>query len=182
MDGRVERAGMLGDSGHHVSSYRDLLMRGNGLLDTRNAAPPIIPPSCTRDPGLQSQLVCISQSAMPRPRKAPESMLALTEDLTVPALTDSHIASLASLLDAPPEQFQMACATLFRRLALAGFREIRPPRNYRELATVIDLWRKMEGLDKDKGQAVPVGLVGVLRGVSRRVVEAETVEPEPSFD
>lgn len=115
---------------------------------------------------------------MPRPRKAPETMLALTEDLTAPALTDSHIASLATLLDSPPDQFQAACAALFRRLAIAGFREIRPPRNYRELTTVMDLWRKMEGLDKDKGQAVPVGLVGVLRGVPRCVVDAEAVESD----
>lgn len=120
---------------------------------------------------------------MPRPAKElPESMLSLTEDTSAPALPDGAIAQIAALADAPAEQFQQAAAALFRRLAIAGFREIRPPRNYRELATVVDLWRKLEGLDKDKGGAVPVGLVGVLRGVSRRVVEAETVPEVPGFE
>ena len=75
--------------------------------------------------------------------------------------------------------------TLLRRLAVAGFREIRAPRNYKELATVVDLWRKLEGMDsKDKGGGLPAGLVGVFRSVSRRPVmdAVEVGEAEPGFE
>ena len=113
---------------------------------------------------------------MPRALPLPEIVLALTEDLTAPALADTEIASLARLADSSPEEFQKAMASLFRRLAIQGFRTIQAPRNYKEMATVIDLWRKMEGLDKaDKGGGLPAGLVGVMRSVQRRV----TVEVEP---
>ena len=99
-----------------------------------------------------------------------------------PALPESSILRLASLTDASPEEFQKAMGALLRRLAVAGFREIRPPRNYKELATVVDLWRKLEGMDsRDKG-GIPVGLVGVMRSVSRRpVMDAVEVE-EPEFE
>ena len=120
----------------------------------------------------------------PRP-KLPENMLALTGDLTAPALPESSILRLASLTDASPEEFQKAMGALLRRLAVAGFREIRPPRNYKELATVIDLWRKLEGMDsKDKGAGIPAGLVGVFRSVSRRPVMdvVEVGEAEPGFE
>ena len=117
---------------------------------------------------------------MPRP-KPPENALALTEDLTAPAVTDVEIARLSRLADASPEEFAKALAGTFRRLAIEGFRTIHAPRNYKELATVIDLWRKLEGIDKqDKGAGMPVGLVGVMRSVSRRaVVEVEPVDAEP---
>jgi len=120
---------------------------------------------------------------MPRP-KPPENALALTEDLTAPAVPDVEIARLSRLADASPEEFAKAMAGTFRRLAIDGFREIQAPRNYKELATVIDLWRKLEGIDKpDKGGGMPVGLVGVMRSVSRRaVVDAEPVEDEPGFE
>ena len=110
----------------------------------------------------------------------PKNVLSLTHDLTTPALPDMEIARLARLTDASPEEFSKAMASLFRRLALEGFRTIQAPRNYKELATVIDLWRKLEGLDKqDKGAAMPAGLVGVLRSVQRRpVMDAETVEDD----
>ena len=115
---------------------------------------------------------------MPRATKLPENILALTEDLTVPAIADADIASLARLADASPEDFQRAMAGLFRRLATEGFRTLQAPRNLKEMATVIDLWRKMEGLDKPSGGSnLPSGLVGVMRSVQRRVVvEAEPVE------
>lgn len=110
----------------------------------------------------------------------PENLQSLTNDLTVPALPDVEIARLARLTDASPEEFAKAMASLFRRLALEGFRTIQAPRNYKEMATVIDLWRKLEGLDKaDKGGGMPVGLVGVLRSVQRRpVMEAEEIADE----
>ena len=110
----------------------------------------------------------------------PENLQSLTNDLAVPALPDAEIARLARLTDASPEEFAKAMASLFRRLALEGFRTIQAPRNYKELSTVIDLWRKLEGLDKqDKSAGMPVGLVGVLRSVQRRpVMEAEEVGEE----
>ena len=119
---------------------------------------------------------------MPPRKPLPENLLELTEDLSVPALPDAEIAALARLVDASPEDFQRCAARLFKRLAIEGFRTIQAPRNYRELQTVIDLWRKLEGLDsKDKG-SMPAGLVGVLRSVNRRaVVDAEPVEQEPGF-
>jgi len=109
----------------------------------------------------------------------PDNVLSLTESLTVPALPEAEVSRLARLTEASPEEFQRAMGALLRRLAVQGFREIQAPRNYKELATVIDLWRKLEGLDsKDKGSALPAGLVGVLRSVNRRaVMEAEEVEP-----
>lgn len=113
---------------------------------------------------------------MPRAPKLPANILALTEDLTVPALADAEIANLARLTDAPPEEFQKVMASLFRRLAIQGFQTIQTPRNLREMATVIDLWRKMEGLDRPaNGSTLPAGLVGVLRSVQRRAV-VEVVE------
>ena len=113
----------------------------------------------------------------PRP-ELPENLQTLTNDLTVPALPDVEIARLARLTNASPEDFQKAMAGLFRRLAVEGFRTIQAPRNYKELATVVDLWRKLEGIDKaDKGGGLPAGLVGVMRSVQRRpVMDAETVE------
>ena len=78
----------------------------------------------------------------------PKNVLSLTHDLTVPALPDVEIARLARLTDSSPEEFQKAMASLFRRLAIEGFRTIQAPRNYKELATVVDLWRKLEGMDK----------------------------------
>ena len=116
---------------------------------------------------------------MPRRPELPENLESLTHDLTVPALPDLEIARLARLTDSSPEDFQKAMASLFRRLAVEGFRTIQAPRNYKELATVVDLWRKLEGMDKaDKGSAMPVGLVRVLGTVQRRpVMEAEEVEP-----
>ena len=116
---------------------------------------------------------------MPPRTKLPENMLALTGDPMPPALPESSILRLASLTDASPEEFQKAMGALLRRLAVAGFREIRPPRNYKELATVVDLWRKLEGMDsKDKG-GIPVGLVGVMRCVSRRPVLDAEIAPDP---
>ena len=115
--------------------------------------------------------------------KLPESLLSLTEEITAPILPEADIAALSSLVNASPEEFQKAAARVFRRLAIEGFRTIQAPRNYKELSTVVDLWRKLEGIDKaDKGQAMPVGLVGVLRGVSRRVIEAEEVGEEVGFE
>ncbi len=114
---------------------------------------------------------------MPRP-KLTGNLQALTESLANPAIQDAEIAMLSRLTDASPEEFSKALASLFRRLAIEGFRTIQAPRNYKELATVIDLWRKLEGLDKqDKGGSMPPGLVGVLRGVQRRAVV--TLEAEP---
>ncbi len=116
-----------------------------------------------------------------KPRaKLPENLIELTTDMLTPAIPDVEIARLARLTDASPEEFAKAMASLFRRLALEGFRTIQAPRNYKEMATVIDLWRKLEGLDKaDKGAGMPVGLVGVLRSVQRRpVMEAEEIEDE----
>lgn len=108
----------------------------------------------------------------------PENLLALTE----PALPDADISSLCRLIDADPVEFQKAAAKLFKRLAVEGFRTIQAPRNYKELSTVVDLWRKLEGLDKqDKGGGMPAGLVGVLRGVNRRIVEVEPVDDDPGF-
>lgn len=107
---------------------------------------------------------------MARP-KLPNNLLELAQDLTVPALPDVELVRLARLVDASPEEFSAAMANLMRRLAVEGFRTIQAPRNYKEMATVIDLWRKLEGLDKqDKGGAMPAGLVGVLRSVQRRAV------------
>jgi hypothetical protein len=110
-------------------------------------------------------------------------MLALTENLEPPALGMADIERLARLTDAPPEQFQEACANLFAQLVVQGFQEIRPPRNYKELATVVDLWRKFKGLDA-KGQApgLPQGMVGVLRTVGRRQVVDVPVEPEENIE
>ena len=114
----------------------------------------------------------------------PKNVISLTHDLTVPALPDVEIARLARLTDSSPEEFQKAMASLFRRLAIEGFRTIQAPRNYKELATVVDLWRKLEGMDaKDKGGGMPAGLVGVLRSVQRRpVMDAETVDAETVED
>ena len=112
----------------------------------------------------------------------PDSMISLTEDISVPALPDAEIQALARLADASPEDFQRQAARLFRRLAIAGFQAIQAPRNYRELQTVVDLWRKLEGLDAKEKGAMPVGLVGVLRSVNRRVIDADPVENEPAFD
>jgi hypothetical protein len=120
---------------------------------------------------------------MARPQ-LPESLVSLTEDLTVPALGDADLSRLASLADASPEDFQKACALAFRKLVVAGFQTLQAPRNWKEQATTLDLWRKLEGMDaKDKGGLVPVGMVGVLRSVSRRpVLDAEAVEEEPAFE
>jgi hypothetical protein len=120
---------------------------------------------------------------MPRP-KPPENVITLTEDLTAPAVPDVEIARLSRLADASPEEFARAMAGTFRRLAIEGFREIAAPRNYKELATAIDLWRKLEGLDKaDKGAGMPTGLVGVMRSVSRRVVvDVAPDEGDPGFE
>lgn len=115
---------------------------------------------------------------MPR-HKLPETSLALTEDLTVPAVPDLDIARLSRLADSSPEEFAKAMASTFRRLAIEGFRTIQAPRNYKELQTVIDLWRKLEGLDKlDKGGGMPAGLVGVMRSVSRRPAVDVVVEDD----
>ena len=114
----------------------------------------------------------------PRP-KLPANLQDLTEELTAPVLPDVEIARLSRLTDASPEEFQKAMADMFRRLAIEGFRTIQAPRNYKELATVVDLWRKMEGLDKaDKGSGMPVGMVGVLRSVSRRAVVLDADDGE----
>ena len=113
----------------------------------------------------------------------PSNLLELTRDPELPALPDAEIATLAVLLNASPEAFQAAAGRLFRRLAVEGFRTIRAPRNYKELATVVDLWRKLEGVDKaDKG-GMPAGLVGVLRSVNRRaVVDVVSDDEVPGFD
>jgi hypothetical protein len=109
-------------------------------------------------------------------------MLALTEELSAPALPAIQIDQLQALINAPPEEFRQACASMFRRLAVEGFREIRAPRNYKELATVVDLWRKLEGLDTKQNQAaVAPGMVGVLRAVGRRQV-MEPVEADLVVD
>lgn len=113
----------------------------------------------------------------------PSNMLSLTDDPTAPAISNSEIASLARLVESSPEEFQRAAARLFKRLAVEGFREIRPPRNYKELSTVIDLWRKLDGMDKQDKGGMPVGLVGVIRSVNRRtVVEVVAGEGDPGFD
>ena len=110
-------------------------------------------------------------------------MLALTENLEPPALGLADIERLARLTDAPPEQFYKACVTLLRQLAVQGFQEIRPPRNYKEQATVLDLLRKFENLDnKGPGAVLPQGMVGVLRTVGRRQVVDVTTEPEEPIE
>ena len=115
---------------------------------------------------------------MPR-HKLPENVLALTEDLTIPAVPDLDIARLSRLADSSPDEFAKAMARTLKGLAIEGFRTIQAPRNYKELATVIDLWRKLEGLDKaDKGAGMPVGLVGVMRSVSRRPVTVDLVDED----
>lgn len=123
---------------------------------------------------------------MSRPRKPapelPSDMLALTRDLTEPAIPDAELSALASLADAPAEQFQAAAGALFRRLAIEGFRTIQAPRNIKELNTVVSLWRKLEGLEnKGSGDSIPAGLVGVMRPITRRVVDAVPVDTEPDM-
>ena len=129
---------------------------------------------------------CVTASPMAARTKRPElpsDMLAMTESLTVPALNTLEISRLESLLNSDPDKFQSAAAQLFKRLAVEGFRRIEAPKNYKELSTVIDLWRKLEGLDsKDKGGAIPAGLVRVVGGISRRVVDAVPVDDEPEFE
>ena len=121
---------------------------------------------------------CVKRPDMPRP-KLPENGLALTEDPTIPAVSDLCIARLSGLADSSPEDFAKAMAKVMRGLAIEGFRTIQAPRNYKELATVVDLWRKLEGIDKpDKGGGLPIGLVGVMRSVSRRPVVDVVAEDE----
>jgi hypothetical protein len=113
----------------------------------------------------------------------PANLLELTRDPELPALPDAEISALALLVNASPEAFQAAAGRLFRRLAIEGFRTIKAPRNYKELATVVDLWRKLEGMDKHDKGSMPAGLVGVLRSVNRRaVVEVVSEVDEPGFE
>lgn len=113
-------------------------------------------------------------------------MLSLTESLTVPALGTLEITRLESLLNADPEKFNAAASQLVKRLVVEGFRRIEAPKNYKELSTAIELYRKFTGQDKaDKGGSVPAGLVRVVGGISRRVLDAVEVEPEgeePGFE
>src|SRR6478609_7650497 len=96
----------------------------------------------------------------------PADLLALT--VAQPALPEAEISRLASLATASPEEFQKAAGQAFRRLVVAGFQTLQAPRNWKEQATAVDLWRKLEGLDKaDKAGVVPAGLVTVMRGISR---------------
>ena len=118
---------------------------------------------------------------MPRP---PANLLPLT--IPDPALPEAEISRLASLANASPEEFQKAAGQAFRRLVVAGFQQLQAPRNWKEVATCVDLWRKLEGLDRaDKASVIPQGLVGVMRSVSRRpVVDVESDEDEgmPGFE
>lgn len=115
-----------------------------------------------------------------RPAELPDDMLSLTADLVVPAIGSADLATLASLADAPPDQFQAAVGRLFRHLAVEGFRTIQAPRNLKELTQVVTLWRKLEGLEgKGSGEAMPAGLVTALRSVQRKQVVDVSPEPEP---
>lgn len=112
----------------------------------------------------------------------PENLM----DLTAPALPEADLSALAALATADPETFQKSLGMALQKLVIQGFRTLQAPRNWKEQATAIDLLRKVQGWDsKDKGAAVPVGMVGVLRAVNRRpIVEVlETVDDgEPGFE
>lgn len=118
----------------------------------------------------------------PRP-KLPENMLTLTEDLTVPALGEAEITRLRRLVDVSPEEFKRVAGQVMQRLVVEGFATLQAPRNWKEQATAIDLWRKFTDQDKQaKDGGMPPGLVGVLRSVNRRVVEAEPADESVGFE
>lgn len=122
---------------------------------------------------------------MPRPRKAPAALDEMADELTVPAVSDLDIARVSRALDASPEEFQAALATIYRGLLVEGLRTIQAPRNLKECKDLAGMIRQAEGLDKaDKGSSIPVGMVGVLRSVQRRaVVDAEVMDDEvPGFE
>lgn len=120
---------------------------------------------------------------MPR---LPSNLAALTEDLSVPALPAASVDVLRRLVDASPEEFQRGMSALLKRLTVEGFANIQAPRSIRELQTVVNLWRTVEGLDKDAKGALPPGLVGVFGGIRRNAspvtVEAEEVDSAPVFE
>ena len=114
----------------------------------------------------------------------PKNLIEFAGGEIVPALPKADISRLSALLEASPEEFAKAAGLLLRKLAIQGFSSIQAPRNYKELATTLDLLRKFEGMDsKDKGGALPAGLVRVLGSVQRRtVVDVEEVDPDPGFE
>ncbi len=116
---------------------------------------------------------------MAKPPPLPENLL----DLTAPALPEADLAKLAALANADPEKFQAALGSALQSLVIQGFRTLQAPRNWREQATAIDLLRKVQGWDKqDKGNGIPLGMVGVLRSVNRRPVLELAADDEPSFE
>lgn len=120
---------------------------------------------------------------MPRPRKAPAPVDELLDGLTIPAVPDLELARLSGLATASPEDFQAALATVYRGLLIEGLRTLQAPRSLKEVKDLAGMLRQAEGLDKaDKGGAMPVGMVGVLRGVTRRAVVVECEDEVPGFE
>jgi len=88
--------------------------------------------------------------------------------------------SLLSLIEAPPETFQLEFGKVMQRLIAEGVPNIEPPRNINELKTIAALWSKASGLDAKASGPTNAPLVNPMRTVTRRssgtVVEVDGIE------
>ena len=97
------------------------------------------------------------------------------------AALSSYFAKLNSLTDASPEDFQSGFAKVAQAAIALGLPQIPPPRNMRELQTLVTLWRQTSGL-ADKAKDGKGGFLSPIGPVRRgRVVEADPVDPTEGF-
>ena len=74
---------------------------------------------------------------------------------------------LMALADASPQDFQGAAAKVAQAALALGMATIEPPRTIKELATWLDIWRKLSGLDQKQAVASAV-LFAPMRSLKRR--------------
>lgn len=103
-------------------------------------------------------------------------------DLPEPVLTKDQLQAIGLAKELPPEEFQKALVPGLQVIVAEGLASVPVPRSWKELSTAIGIHSKLAGLDKDKGLGGPVGLVGVMRTVGRRVIEVPEVEDLSSFE
>lgn len=105
----------------------------------------------------------------------------VTQEKNVPQGEKSLTPSISwdSLLNAPPELFQVELGKFMQGLIAEGLPSIAPPRNISELKTYVEIWRKCSGLDVKAGGDGKTPLVNPMRTVSRRSAKVVDVEDFP---
>lgn len=94
-----------------------------------------------------------------------------------PALTSKEFQELQTIAKtSTPEQFQTALSQVLQKMIVVGMKDMPAPKSIKELESLIRLFRQTSGLEAKEKSGGGVAGGFLPRVVTRRAVQAETVD------